>query len=107
MRALTVVPGVADSARLDEVPEPDPGEGDVLIQASALGICCTDEEIIRGKYGAAPAGADRLILGHESLGRVIEAPSSTGLSNGDWVCAVVRHPDPVPCGSCAVDEWDM
>lgn len=107
MRALTVVPGVADSARLDEVPEPDPAEGEVLIQAQALGICGTDEEILRGGHGAPPPGSDRLILGHESLGRVIEAPSASGLSNGDWVCTIVRHPDPVPCESCAVDEWDM
>lgn len=107
MRALTVVPGVPDSARLDDLPEPDRAEGEVLIQAQGLGICGTDEEILRGKHGSAPSGNERLVLGHESLGRVIEAPSSTGLSPGDWVCAIVRHPDPVPCASCACGEWDM
>jgi threonine dehydrogenase-like Zn-dependent dehydrogenase len=107
MRALTVVPGVADSARLDDVPEPSVADGDVLIEADALGICGTDREILGGLYGAAPAGQERLILGHESVGRVLSAPANSGLSPGDWVCAVVRHPDPVPCPSCAVDEWDM
>ena len=107
MRALTLIPGVPGSARLDDVPEPDPAEGDVLIEARALGICGTDEEIVGGKHGSPPPGQERLILGHESLGRVIEAPASTGLSPGDWVCAIVRHPDPVPCASCARDEWDM
>ena len=51
MRALTVVPGVAGSARLDELPEPDPAQGDVLIRACAVGICGTDREIFEGRYG--------------------------------------------------------
>lgn len=107
MLALTLIPGIPGSARLDEVSEPDPADGDVLIRAQALGICGTDREILRGAYGTAPPGEDRLILGHESLGRVIEAPPATGLSPGDWVCGIVRHPDPVPCASCACGEWDM
>jgi threonine dehydrogenase-like Zn-dependent dehydrogenase len=107
MRALTVEPKVAGSARLDDVPEPAPAQGDVLIAAQALGICGTDREIIAGQHGAAPSGSDRLILGHESLGRVLEAPAGSGLTAGDWVACIVRHPDPVPCASCANGEWDM
>lgn len=107
MLALTLVPGLAGSTRLEDVPEPDAAEGDVLIQAHSLGLCGTDEEILQGKYGSAPSGEERLVLGHESLGRVIEAPVESNLSAGDWVCAIVRHPDPVPCANCAVDEWDM
>jgi glucose 1-dehydrogenase len=107
MLALSVIPGTADSARLDEVSEPDRAEGNVLIQAHALGICGTDREILAGLYGVAPPGEDRLILGHESVGRVIEAPAESGLAPGDWVCGIVRHPDPVPCSSCALGQWDM
>ena len=107
MLALTVVPGVADSARLDDVPEPDPATGDVLIHAHALGICGTDREILDGLYGSAPPGEERLILGHETVGRVIEAPAESGLEPGDWVCGMVREPDPVPCPSCARGQWDM
>lgn len=107
MLALSVVPGVADSARLDEVPEPDAAAGAVLIQAHGLGICGTDREILDGLYGTAPPGAERLILGHESVGRVIEAPAESGLRAGDWVCGIVREPDPVPCPSCARGQWDM
>ena len=107
MLALTVEPRTADSARLDEVPEPDRSLGEVLIEAHMVGICGTDHEIISGAHGAAPPGKDRLILGHESLGRVLEAPAESGLSKGDWVAGIVRHPDPVPCASCAHGEWDM
>jgi threonine dehydrogenase-like Zn-dependent dehydrogenase len=93
--------------RLEERPEPKVGDGQVLIQALALGVCGTDVEIIAGEYGWAPEGEERLILGHESLGRVIKAPPGCGLSEGDLVVGVVRHPDPVPCPACAGDEWDM
>lgn len=107
VRALTVEPRVRDSARLDEVAVPGPADGDVLIQAHSVGLCGTDNEILSGAYGAAPPGNERLILGHESLGRVLEAPESSGLNEGDWVSCIVRHPDPVPCPSCARGEWDM
>jgi threonine dehydrogenase-like Zn-dependent dehydrogenase len=107
MRAITLDPGTPDSAQLEEVPEPDAAEGSVLVDGVALGICGTDAEIVRGDYGEAPPGADRLILGHESLGRVLEAPESTGFAPGDLVVGVVRRPDPVPCPSCAAGEWDF
>jgi threonine dehydrogenase-like Zn-dependent dehydrogenase len=48
-----------------------------------------------------------LILGHESLGRVVEAPSGSGFNPGDLVVGIVRHPDPVPCPACGAGEWDM
>ena len=107
MRAITLLPGRPDSAALEEVPEPDPGEGAILVDGVALGICGTDAEIVRGEYGEAPPGAERLILGHESLGRVAEAPEGSGFAAGDLVVGIVRRPDPLPCPSCAAGEWDF
>lgn len=107
MRALTTHPGRAGSLRLEEVAEPLEVDGDILVETQAIGLCGTDREIVDGAYGVAPAGKHRLILGHESIGRVLEAPAACGLVPGDWVVGVVRHPDPVPCASCAVGEWDM
>jgi glucose 1-dehydrogenase len=107
VRAITVQPGVARSARLDEVPEPPPSAGSVLVRTLAMGVCGTDIEIVRGEYGTAPPGAARLILGHESLGEVVEASRESGLTPGQRVAGIVRRPDPVPCASCAVGEWDM
>ena len=107
MRAITVEPGRLQSARLEEVAEPSLSDGEVLVQSLALGICGTDREILSGKYGSAPSGEHRLILGHESLGRVLEAPSGSGLKPDDLVVGIVRRPDPVPCSACAVGEWDM
>ena len=89
------------------MPEPAAEEGAILVDGVALGICGTDAEIVRGDYGEAPPGAERLILGHESLGRVAEAPDGSGFAPGDLVVGIVRRPDPVPCPSCAAGEWDF
>jgi len=107
MRAITVEPGIPGSLRLEEFRAPPPERGAVLIRALALGVCSTDRDIIDAKYGSPPPGHKRLIIGHESLGRIEEAPPDSGLTKGRLVMGVVRHPDPVPCPSCAVGEWDM
>lgn len=107
MKALTVEPGTANSIRLDDRPEPAPDPTRLLVRTLALGICGTDREIVSGSYGWAPPDDTRLVLGHESLGRVIEAPADSGFDVGDLVVGIVRHPDPVPCPACAVGEWDM
>ena len=106
MLAMTVVPGAAGSAEATEVAGPV-GTGDVLVEGLLVGICGTDREIAEGLYGTPPPGEDRLVLGHESLGRVLEAPAASGLSPGDLVAGVVRRPDPVPCAACAAGAWDM
>lgn len=107
MRAITVSPGVAHSAKLESVSEPPLSDGAVLVRTLALGVCGTDREIVSGRYGCSPPGQHRLILGHESLGRVEATPSDYGLAPGDLVVGIVRRPDPVPCPSCAAGEWDM
>jgi len=95
------------SARLEEVPEPALRDGSVLVEAVAVGVCGTDVEIVEGKYGTPPPGKTRLVLGHESLGRVVDPGPGESLKKGDLVVGIVRRPDPVPCPNCAVGEWDM
>jgi threonine dehydrogenase-like Zn-dependent dehydrogenase len=107
MRALTVSPGMANSARVEDVPEPPVSDGAVVVRALALGVCGTDREIVAGDYGWAPPGQKRLVIGHESLGKVTAAPADSGFKPGDLVVGIVRRPDPVPCPCCAVGEWDM
>lgn len=107
MHALTIVPGTPGSARLDDVDEPPLGDGPILVETRAIGVCGTDVDLVQGLYGAPPAGRARLVLGHESLGRVREAPAGSGFATGDLVVGIVRRPDPLPCGNCAIGEWDM
>ena len=107
MRALTVIPGSPGSAAVRDVPDPAPGEADLLVDGLAVGVCGTDREIAAGEYGWAPPGQEPLVLGHESLGRVRAAPQGSGSTTGDLVIGVVRRPDPVPCGACAHGAFDM
>ncbi len=107
MLALTITPGVKDSLNLRDIPAPLPEDGEVLVDSLSVGLCGTDVEIVAGDYGAAPSGQDYLVLGHENLGRVREAPANSDLAVGDIVVGIVRRPDPVPCGACAAGEWDM
>jgi len=107
MRALTVRPEVAGSLVLEDIAEPDPADGPILLDGVALGLCGTDVEIVQGDYGQAPPGADRLVLGHENLGRVAQAPADSGFAAGDLAVCMVRRPDPVPCPPCGAGEWDM
>jgi threonine dehydrogenase-like Zn-dependent dehydrogenase len=107
MRAITVVPGEPGSAGLTELPEPEAGPGELLVDVILLGVCGTDREIVAGVHGEPPPGRDRLVLGHEMLGRVLRAPDGSGFQPGELVAGIVRRPDPVPCPCCARGEWDM
>ena len=90
MLAITAVPGRQGTAELNDMPEPPAEDGPVLVQTRAIGVCGTDAEIINGDYGLAPPGQERLIVGHESLGQVVEAAPETGFSPGDLVVGIVR-----------------
>jgi threonine dehydrogenase-like Zn-dependent dehydrogenase len=107
MKAITIEPLRPGSARLEDIPEPDVRDGPVLVETVAVGVCGTDVEIVDGRFGWAPPGKTRLVLGHESLGRIIDPGPASSFRAGDLVVGIVRHPDPVPCPSCAAGEWDM
>src|SRR5689334_20537222 len=78
VRAMTVRPGRKDTAGLEEVPHPDSQDGTLLVRGRAVGVCGTDREIADGGYGTPPSGEERLIIGHEGLGEVLEAPAGSG-----------------------------
>jgi (R,R)-butanediol dehydrogenase/meso-butanediol dehydrogenase/diacetyl reductase len=75
----------------DEVPRPEPGPGDVLVEIAACGICGSDLHMVLERY--ARPGA---ILGHEWSGIVAEAPGDSGWAPGD---RVVGNAAP-GCGTC-------
>jgi glucose 1-dehydrogenase len=108
MKALTLIPLEAGSAELTDADEPRmEGRETLLVEMICVGVCGTDREILAGEYGEAPPGRRRLVLGHESLGRVLAAPTGGEWAAGDLAVGIVRHPDPVPCPNCAAGEWDM
>ena len=97
MKAVAVFPGKAGSAHLAELPRPEissiPGGHGVRVEVLRVGVDGTDREINDADYGEAPAGSPFLVLGHESLGRVVEVgPAVTELRPGDLAVAMVRRP---------------
>jgi glucose 1-dehydrogenase len=96
MRAAVVHPP-RPGVTIADVPAPVRTAGTLRVRVLECGVCGTDHDIVTGKYGAAPAGSDYLILGHENLGVVREGdPSVAGWSPGDLVVATVRR----GCGRC-------
>ena len=106
MLALTIRDNDGDRLALEDVPEPSPEDGGILVEAVALGVCGTDRKLVQ-MAPRLPPGRDRLIMGHESLGQVLEAPPGSGFHEGDLVVGVVRGADPVPCSFCASGEPDL
>jgi 2-desacetyl-2-hydroxyethyl bacteriochlorophyllide A dehydrogenase len=88
-----VFKGVED-IRVEDVPEPEAGPRDVVVQVNACGICGSDlHTYLHGSF-VQPGQ----VMGHEFSGRVVEAgPDVEGLQVGDRVTAIPI----VPCGQCA------
>jgi len=106
VKAIVVQPGVPKSLQLMEVDDAA-GTDCVIVETVAIGVCGTDMEIIERGHGALPSGRSHLVLGHESVGRVLRAPDGCGFSAGMLVTGIVRRPDPEPCACCAEGNWDM
>jgi len=106
MRGLTIRTGGAE-VTLQELAEPAAGAGVLLVDGVALGVCGTDRWLLARGPHRLPAGRDRMVLGHESLGRVRAAPAGSSFAPGDLVTGLVRRPDPLPCRCCAAGELDI
>lgn len=109
MKAVAVVPELRE-VRLVDLEEPVPsGPHDVKIRILEVGVCGTDREICRFEYGTPPAKGKHLILGHESLGEVVEVGSAvTRVRPGDLVVPTVRRPCAHDdCVACRAERQDF
>jgi threonine dehydrogenase-like Zn-dependent dehydrogenase len=82
----------------------------VRVRMLDVGVCGTDTEICRFDYGGTPPpGEDHLVVGHEGLGRVVEAGAGvSGLAPGDLVVPMVRRPcDRRECHACRSGHQDF
>ena len=77
---------------LTELADPEPAEGQAVIEVATCGICGSDLSSYKGGLGTRPGQ----VLGHEFSGRVLAAPGVEGLAEGDRV--TVRPL--IPCGAC-------
>ena len=103
---MTVIPGRPGSAELSELPEPEAGAGELLVEPVLLGVCGTDREILDGVHGEPPPG-QRAARARTRAARAASATAGGGFEAGQLVAGIVRRPDPVPCACCAQGEWDM
>jgi threonine dehydrogenase-like Zn-dependent dehydrogenase len=109
MKALAIFPS-ARKVRIVEQDKPrieTPTQ--VLLRTREVGICGTDREICAFEYGEPREGADRLILGHEAIGEVVETgPGVRTLKRGDLAVPLVRRPCGRPdCCPCRAGRPDF
>lgn len=81
----------------------------VKLRMLDIGVCGTDKEICLSGFGTAPESDDYLILGHESLGEVVEVGAEVhNLKPGDLVVPIVRHPCAHDaCQACRAGRQDF
>jgi threonine dehydrogenase-like Zn-dependent dehydrogenase len=106
MRAIIATPPEEDSARISDIPRPEPRRGEVLLKTLEIGVDGTDREIHEGVYGTPPEGYHYLVLGHEALTEVTElGPGVDSPEERELVVPTVRRPD--DCINCRSSESDM
>src|SRR5881396_2470450 len=109
MRAIAIRP--ADkTVGVIEHPAPSlAGPTEVKVRILDVGVCGTDREICAFDYGTPPAGAAHLVIGHESLGEVVEIGGEVrDVSVGDLVVPTVRRPCPhAVCAPCRNARQDF
>jgi threonine dehydrogenase-like Zn-dependent dehydrogenase len=111
MLAIAVHPGVPGSIHTRHVRRPAvldvPDGRGVLVESLRIGIDGTDKEINQGLFGRAPSGDDYLVIGHESLGRVVEVGPDVPpeLGPGALVVATVRRPGRSPYDQLGMPDF--
>lgn len=109
MRAVAVVPERRE-IRLIELEEPSLMDAhDVKVRILDVGVCGTDREICRFEYGTPPEAGPHLVLGHETLGEVVEVGAAvTRVRPGDLVVPMVRRPcRHEHCAPCRAEHQDF
>ena len=93
MKAV-ITQGLHRPLRVDSLPDPVPGPGEVVLKVARCGICGSDLHMTEdAAYGIKPGE----VLGHEFAGEVVALGSGvTGLANGDRVSAIPL----AGCGRC-------
>lgn len=109
MQAIAVAPQDRKVAIIDQ-PEPRlSSRTDVKLRMIEAGVCGTDREICAFEYGTPPCGSQELVIGHESLGEVVQTGADVSrVKVGDLVVPMVRRPCPHRhCAACRVDRQDF
>jgi (R,R)-butanediol dehydrogenase/meso-butanediol dehydrogenase/diacetyl reductase len=94
MRAA-VMQGLHQPLRIDTLPDPTPGEGQLVVKVGRCGICGSDLHMTEDPGYGRKAGD---VLGHEFAGEVVALGTGVeGIRTGDLVSVIPL----MSCGSCA------
>jgi len=108
LKAVAIIPGKKGSLRLIDVPKPEVKDYEILVEVKQVGVCGTDFELYEGLYGEPPENSPYLIIGHESVAKIVETGEHVqGFYPGDYVVCSVRRPCPENCLNCRNGEFDM
>ncbi len=89
--------------RLEEVPTPQAGPGEVVIKVDHAGVCASDVKCFTGAHHFwGPGGACQppIIAGHEFAGEVVELGEGAGEKHGLAVGDFAVSEQIIPCGEC-------
>src|SRR5438045_2042820 len=108
MKAIAVLSKKREVALIDQPVPNIESPTQVKLRMLEAGVCGTDREICAFEYGTPPAGSDALVIGHESLGEVVEVGSAVDrVRVGDLVVPMVRRPCPHDdCAACQAGRQD-
>jgi threonine dehydrogenase-like Zn-dependent dehydrogenase len=109
MKAVAVDPSRREVKLIEAAPPGLTSPTHVKLRMLDVGVCGTDREICTFEYGTPPAGSSHLVIGHESLGEVVEVgPGVSRVRVGDLVVPTVRRPCPhATCRACRADLQDF
>jgi threonine dehydrogenase-like Zn-dependent dehydrogenase len=109
MRAIAVTPASKTVGIIDHAEPEITSAMQVKLRMIEAGVCGTDREICAFEYGTPPPGSQHLIIGHESLGEVVEVGTDvTRFKAGDLVVPMVRRPCPHEhCMACRAGRQDF
>ena len=96
MKAVAVFPSTKEIKIVDTETPNISAPSQVKLRMLEVGVCGTDKEICAFEYGTPPPGSDYLIIGHESLGEVVEVGSEVArIKPGDLVAAKSKYLHPL------------
>ena len=109
MKAIAVTPQQRKVEIINQAEPKIVSPTDVKLRMLEAGVCGTDKEICAFEYGTPPAGSEQLVIGHESLGEVVEIGLNvTRVKVGDIVVPMVRRPC-LHAGGAGFDDskWEI
>jgi propanol-preferring alcohol dehydrogenase len=91
--------------RMEDIPDPTPGPGQILVEVRACGICRTDLHVVEGEL---PMLRTPLVPGHQVVGRVAaRGPDATRFREGDRVGIAWLRRTCGRCLYCATDRENL